>query len=202
VGSGDPETLQETPVSTEPQHSLLSPQEYLEMERQAESKSEYYEGEIVAMTGASWEHNLIVADVLASLHQQLGSRSCGAAHSDLRVRISPAGVYVNPDLVVVCGKPEIEDDHVDTFIDPTVVIEVSSPSTEANDHGRKWEPYRRLRSLQEYLLIAQDRPHLERYRPHGDGVWLFDETDGIEATLALDAIECTLTSREVYEGVL
>lgn len=190
-------------MATRPEKTLLlSPEEYLALEREAETKSEFYDGEIVAMTGASWEHNLITGNIFLSLGNQLRGQPCRAATSDLRVRISPAGAYVYPDVVVVCGKPEFEDRHGDTLLNPALVVEVLSPSTQAKDYGRKGEAYRRLPSLREYLLVAQDRAHVERYRRHGGGLWLFDEADGPEAELALESVECTLVLRDVYEGVL
>jgi Uma2 family endonuclease len=189
-------------MATRPDRAaLLSPEEYLALERRAETKSEYYDGEIVAMSGASRAHSLIVGNAFASLHGQLRGRSCELHASDMRVRVSRTGAYVYPDIVVVCGQPQFEDDQVDTLLNPTVVMKVLSPSTEANDYGRKWDQYRRLDSLQEYLLIAQDRPHVERYRRHGEGLWLFDEADG-EATLSLESIGCALALRDVYEQVL
>src|SRR5438874_2019486 len=118
---------------------LLTPEEYLEIERQAEYKSEYYQGEMFAMSGATWPRNIIVANIIARLNDQLRSRPCTVCPSDMRVRVNATGLYTYPDVLVVCGEPKFVDDRRDTLLDPTLVIEVLSPSTEAYDRGRKFE---------------------------------------------------------------
>ncbi len=135
---------------------FLSPQEYLAMERQAETKSEYYAGEVFAMAGASRKHNLIVPNLAYLLVGQLKSRSCEVYNSDMRVKVSATGLYTYPDLAVVCGKPRFDDDQEDTLLNPTVIVEVLSKSTEAYDRGEKFAMYRALESMTDYLLIAQD----------------------------------------------
>ncbi|CAN5799867.1 MAG: Uma2 family endonuclease [Gemmatimonadetes bacterium] len=191
-------------MSTRPSPPVapISPEEYLAAEREAEYKSEYFGGEILAMTGASREHNLLVSNLVASLHPQLRGRPCELYPSDMRVKITRTGAYAYPDVVVVCGEPEFEDEHVDTLLNPTVLIEVLSPSTERHDRGRKWEHYRRLPSLTEFLLVAQDKPRIEHYLRQEGGLWLFADASGEDASLRLSSIGCTLALRDVYDRVL
>lgn len=178
-----------------------SPHEYLELERQAEYKSEYVNGEIFAMSGASEEHNLIVMNVAAALHTQFLGRPCKVYASDMRVKVSPTGLYTYPDVVAVCEDAQLEDAHLDTLLNPTLLIEVLSSSTEAYDRGEKAEHYRRLPSLAEYLLISQDKPHLEHYRRQADERWLLSEASQLHAVISLPAIDCTLRLAAVYDRV-
>jgi Uma2 family endonuclease len=177
----------------------VTPEEYLELERAAPYRSEYYRGEICAMSGASREHNLIVANVHAALHRQLRRRPCEVYPSDMRVKVSPTGLYTYPDVVVVCGKPQFEDAELDTLLNPTLLVEVLSESTEAYDRGAKFEQYRTLASLADYLLIAQDRCHVEHFARQPDGRWLLAEASSLEATLRLASVDCELPLAEVYE---
>jgi Uma2 family endonuclease len=135
--------------------SFASPAEYLALERAAEHRHEYVSGRVYAMTGASREHNVIATNTSRALGNQLSGRPCETYQSDMRVKVSETGMYTYPDVVVACGTPAFEDAYVDTLLNPTVIIEVLSPSTEAYDRGEKFAHYRRLPSLREYLLIAQ-----------------------------------------------
>lgn len=186
--------------------SVLKPKyytanEYLALERDTEYKSEYHDGEIFAMSGASREHNLISGNIYREISLQLKYRSCEAYMSDMRVKAAEARSYHYPDLAVVCGKAEFEDTHVDTLLNPTLLIEVLSPFTEAYDRGGKFAHYRKIASLREYLLIAQDQPSIERYVRQGD-VWILSEATDLNASIILESIGCTLTLREVYAKVL
>lgn len=158
----------------------FTPQQYLALERAAETKSEFFNGEIFAMAGASREHNLIATNVVRELSAQLKGRPCETYPGDMRVKVSETGLYTYPDVVVVCGEPRFEDEHGDTLLNPTLVVEVLSPSTEAYDRGEKSSHYRRLASLAEYVLIAQDRCHVERYARRPDGLWLLAEARGLD----------------------
>ena len=179
----------------------LTPEDYLAVERSAEYKSEYFNGEIFAMAGASESHNTIVVNMTIHLGNQLKKRPCRLYANDMRVKVNPTGLYTYPDLVVVCGKGQFDDVHLDTLLNPTLIIEVLSDSTEAYDRGRKFEHYRHLDSLIEYVLIAQQRPHIESYRRQPDHQWLLTECSGLEATLRLQSIECDLALAEVYDKV-
>jgi Uma2 family endonuclease len=178
----------------------LTPAEYLALERRAETRSEYHDGQIVAMAGASREHNAIVFDTVAVISLQLRGRPCEGYANDMRVWIPAHRVYVYPDIVIVCGEPEFEDAEVDTLLNPTVIIEILSSSTERYDRGRKFAQYRTLPSLREYLLIAQDEYRIDYYRREGDGNWFIGEAQGRDATLTL-AIGCTLALADIYERI-
>ncbi len=179
----------------------LTPEDYLAIERSAEFKSEYFDGEIFAMAGASRAHNSIVLNTGSEIRQHLKNRSCKAYVNDMRVKVSPTGLYTYPDVVVVCGKEQFEDTHLDTLLNPTLIIEVLSDSTEAYDRGRKFEHYRHLDSLVEYVLIAQQRPHVESFRRQSDQHWLLAECSGLDGTLRLESIDCDLALAEIYAKV-
>ena len=180
----------------------LSPQEYLALERQALNKSEYYNGEVFAFAGASVPHSVIVANVISLFHGQLKDSSCTVYPSDLRVKVSETGLYTYPDVTVVCGEAELEDAHLDTLLNPTVVVEVLSPSTESNDRVVKFAHYRRLASVKEYILIAQDSVRLEQYVRQSDGRWLLSEYADFDVTAEIQSIGCELPMSEVYDTVV
>lgn len=180
----------------------LTPQAYLAMERQQEYKSEYINGDIFAMAGASRWHNLIVTNSVAELRAQLKGRPCELYANDMRVWIPRIRKYTYPDLVVVCGNPQFEDEERDTLLNPTLIIEVLSPSTAAYDRGDKFKHYRTIESLREYVLISQTRPWIERYvRQESTPFWMFSDAEGLEAQIELDSIGCTLALTQVYEKV-
>ncbi len=179
----------------------LSPEDYLEIERQAEFKSQYFDGEMFAMSGASEAHNLIVANTLGEIRQHLKKRPCKVYANDMRVKVSPTGLYTYPDVVVVCGPARFEDTHLDTLLNPTLIIEVLSASTEAYDRGRKFAQYRGLESLMEYVLIAQDGPQVECYRRQPDQHWVLTESQGLDSVVRLPAIDCELPLAEIYAKV-
>jgi Uma2 family endonuclease len=177
-----------------------TPEEYLAHERQAAEKSEYLAGQIVAMSGVSREHSLINGNLFSLLNLQLRDRPCEAHASDLRVKVSARGMYTYPDIVVVCGEPQFEDAQVDTLLNPTLIVEVLSPSTEAYDRGTKFGYYRDLPSLQEYLLVAQDKMLIEHFVRAGDG-WLLTATGDPAAVVQLPTIGCAVPVAEVYRKV-
>lgn len=180
--------------------AFLTPEQYLAFERKSETKHEYDRGRIIAMAGASRIHNLIAMNIASEIHRQLRDRTCEAYSGDMRVRIGESNLYVYPDVVVVCGEPQFEDGEVDTLLNPTAIIEVLSPSTEQRDRGRKSQQYRTIDSLQEYVLIAQDEPRVERYARR-DGGWSLTELDQIDAALRLESIGCEVPQREIYAKV-
>lgn len=180
----------------------LSPAEYLALERQAETRSEYHDGELVAMVGASREHNLVVLNSGREITSQLKGRPCETYANDMRVKVPAVNRYFYPDLVIVCGEPQFEDDAVDTLLNPTVIIEVLSDSTERFDRGKKFSFYRTLPSLRGYLLIAQDEYRIDAYRKDNDGRWLLEDAQGLDAILDLGVADCALALREVYDRVV
>lgn len=179
----------------------LTPEEYLAMERQAETKSEYFNGEVFAMTGASVSHNQIVANAVSALNTQLKSRPCRVFPSDMRVKVSQTGLYTYPDVVVVCGRLQLEDRQKDTLLNPTMLVEVLSPSTERYDRGAKFAHYQTLESLTDYVLISQDEAKIEHFARQPAGKWLFSMYQGLEATAPLPSIGCELALTEVYDKV-
>jgi Uma2 family endonuclease len=179
----------------------ISPEEYLSIERKAEARSEYLNGEIFAMVGASREHNLIVANITREVTQQLKGKPCELYPTDMRVRIPATGLYTYPDVVVVCGEPLFEDDHVDTLTNPTLIVEVLSESTESYDRGKKFSHYQTVGSLLEYLLVAQDECRAEQFIRQPDGHWMYSDARSREGVLELASIRCVLTLREVYDKV-
>ncbi len=179
----------------------LTPEEYLAIERKAEYKSEYFNGEMFAMSGASERHVSIVANIMYLLVGQLRRRPCKAYASDMRVRVSPTGLYTYPDVVVVCGQPQFADDQRDTLLNPTLIVEVLSESSKDYDRGGKFEHYRSLASLNEYVLIAQDKYHVEHFVRQPDNRWLLSETNWLEDTIHLSSIDCDLALIEVYDKV-
>ena len=181
--------------------TYLTPEEYLAMERKAEYKNEYVDGEIVAMTGASRKHNLIAVNIGSELRQQLKGRPCEAYLSEMRVRVPSTRLYTYPDAVVVCGEPQFEDDYLDTLLNPTLIIEVLSESTELYDRGKKFGFYRTIESLAEYLLVAQDERRIEQFVRQVDERWLLSEHRSPEDTVELASIQCSLEVQEVYDKV-
>src|SRR4051794_40999674 len=177
----------------------FTPEQYLVLEREAEYRSEYFNGEIFAMAGASREHNVIAGNVFASLHSQLKGRPCETYQNDMRVRVSETGLYTYPDVVVVCGEPVFEDAEVDTLLNPALIVGVLSTTSEAYDRGDKFEQYRTLASLQEYVLIAQDRYRVERFVRQADGQWLFSAANRLDQVVSLASIDCRLPLAEVYD---
>jgi Uma2 family endonuclease len=182
----------------------LTPEEYLAIERTAEYKSEYYNGEMFAMAGASPAHTRIVSNLVSSLDTLLMDRDCDVHSNDLRVKVVEEGEflkYTYPDVLVVCGKAAYDEADSNTLTNPTVIIEVLSESTENYDRGRKFEHYRRLKSLQEYVLISQSRCQIERYQRRSDGTWILHELLDLDQTLELESIDCTIPLRRVYRRV-
>ena len=180
--------------------TIYTPEEYLVSERKATLKSEYLNGEILAMSGASSAHNLITLDIGTELNIQLRERECLVYTNDMRVRTSPMGSYFYPDVVVVCGEPEFEDNVFETLLNPTLVIEVLSPSTEVYDKGEKFRHYQELTSLREYVLVSQDRVRVEQYRLLKTQ-WVETEFRALEDVLPLVSIGCELPLQDIYRRV-
>ena len=181
-------------------HTYLTPEEYLAFERKATTKHEYLNGQIVAMSGASFAHNFLTMNVANQFYNQLIGGECRVAASDMRVKVSQIDSYFYPDVVVVCGEPRAEDDTFDTLLNPVVIVEVLSLSTEVYDRGKKFEHYQQIASLTDYILISQDEVHVEHYCRQGSG-WLRSEFRGLEDVLSLFSIDCELRLQDVYRRV-
>ena len=178
----------------------FTPQEYLALERKSETRNEYYNGEIFAMAGASREHNLISVNLLRDIGNQLEDRPCEAYTSDMRVSIEATGLYTYPDVSVVCGEPRFQDRELDTLLNPTVIVEVLSPTTEAYDRGVKFSHYRSIGSLREFVLISQDRMWVERFTRQGND-WVLSDLTEPDQVLKLESIDCEISLSRIYAKV-
>jgi Uma2 family endonuclease len=188
-------------MSTVPKQ-FITPEQYLYRERNAEFRSEYFRGEMFAMAGASANHNLIVGNCVQNIGQQLKKKPCRVYPSDLKLRIQATGLYTYPDLSVVCGEPQLESDHGDVLLNPVVLIEVLSDSTEAYDRGKKFEHYRKIPSLKHYVLIAQDRHSIDCFSLNPNGSWSLTACQTASGTVELASIDCELSAAEVYDKVV
>lgn len=188
-------------MSAEPaEKRIWTAQEYLAWERLQPTKHAFFQGEIFAMAGATREHNLLVANVVGELRNALRKKPCEVYPSDMRAKIPATGLYTYPDAVVVCGKPEFEDAVHDTLLNPKVIVEVLSASSESYDRGKKFEQYRSVASLAEYVLVAQDQVLVEHFSRQADGSWLLREAR-VGGRVALPSIDCTIEVDEIYSKV-
>jgi Uma2 family endonuclease len=188
-------------MATQPQadtNVLISPEEYLALERRAQSKSEYWDGTVLAMSGASIPHNIIVVNLISKLVSPLRARGCQIYPSDLKVRRGRRFFY--PDVSAVCGDPIFNDGEKDVVLNPNLIIEVLSPSTESYDKGPKFLTYQQIASLQEYLLVHQDRPLVEKYSRQSESSWLYTRSEGGDAKLEI--LACPISLDEIYEAVV
>lgn len=186
-------------MATEPTRHL-SITEYLVLERASEMKHEYLDGEMFAMTGASRNHNRIAVDTGTDLAAQTEDQGCEVFICDMRIR-TPSDLFTYPDISVVCSEARFEDTELDTLLNPVVIFEVLSRSTESYDRSTKLSHYRTIPSLAEVVFIAQDRAHVEQWVRQADGQWLVREIDGMGKNLDLPSIHCTLPLARIYRRV-
>jgi Uma2 family endonuclease len=179
----------------------LTPSQYLEIERAAETKSEYFEGEMFAMSGGLLSHALISTALLRELDASLDGRKCSTAGSDLRVGVSKQGPFFYPDVSVHCGDAELADDWKDTLLNPILIIEVLSPPSEAFDRGKKFAAYRRIPALREYVLVSQTEPSVEVYSKGPAEAWTFIEFTGLESVCALPSLGLEIPLAAIYRRV-
>jgi Uma2 family endonuclease len=182
--------------------SLLTPDEYLALEYTSEFKSQYLSGELFATAGASRAHLLIVTNLVREISTRLRGRPCETYAADMRARTSPAGLYTYPDVVVVCGEPEFAAMPGETLLNPTLLVEVLSPSTEKFDRGQKFARYRDLPTLLEYVLVSQDEARVEKFVRQPDGQWLYSSVEGLECSVVLTSAGGDLPLSFVYERVV
>ncbi len=179
-----------------------TPEEYLATERRnAQQRSEYLAGEIFAMGGASERHNLIVTNIVRELSIQMKGQPCKVYSSDMRVKVASTDLYTYTDIVAPCGEAKFDDDQKDTLLNPILIIEVLSKSTEGYDRGEKFEHYRKLQSLAEYLLVSQEKPHVDHYVRQPYNQWLLSESSNLQDTIQLHSINCSLAIAEIYDKV-
>ena len=181
----------------------FSPEEYLRQEADADSKHEYHAGLILAMSGGSYRHSRIISNLIRSVGNRLEGSPCFVLEGNMRVRIGQADRYVYPDASVVCGEPLFDplDRNQTTIVNPRVVIEVLSDSTEAYDRGDKFSAYRDLESVKEYVLVSQNYPSVETFFRQGDGTWLFAAWQGLEAVAVARSVQISVPLTEIYAGV-
>ncbi len=180
---------------------FVTPEEYLAAERKAEFKSEYFNGEVFAMSGASRRHDDLNVQMLLLLSRHLAGKGCRIHTGSMRVLVQPSGLYTYPDVSVVCGERQFSDAYVDTLVNPVLVVEILSPSTEDYDRGRKAKLYRETPSIREYVLVAQNSYEVELQRREADNSWRIFNASGLEASIELLSIGYTLSLRELYEPI-
>jgi Uma2 family endonuclease len=179
----------------------ISPEDYLSIERGSPIRHEYINGVMYAMAGGSLRHNEITVNITTLLKTHLRGRDCKTYNSDLRVLNKESGAYFYPDVLVICGKPILTDLHKDTVVNPLIIVEVLSPSTEAFDRDAKFEHYKLLDSFQVYVLISQDQPLVQKYTRNAEG-WQLTEYAGLDSVLSLEAIEFFAPLRDIYEEIV
>ncbi len=182
--------------------NLLTPEAYLAIERKAELKSEYYRGRMYLMAGGTPQHGRIGANTItAAVNALRQNRGCEVYTSDVRVLVSPSGLYTYPDVFVVCGDAVYSDEERDTITNPVVIFEVLSKSTEAYDRGDKFGFYRGIKSLREYVLVSQAKPHIERFAREVDNGWKLYESSGMDSSLVLESLGCEIALADIYDKV-
>jgi Uma2 family endonuclease len=190
----------ETKVSTQPK-VRITPEEYLALERQAETRSEYLDGEMFPMPGVTKRHGRIVTNLIVELGTQFLDRPFEVFATDLRVKVSPTGLYTYPDVFITGTESQVEDEYDDTILDPHVIIEVLSDSTESYDRGKKFAHYRTLDSLKEYFLVSQKEYRVERFVRQEDGNWLYSEVTDPEGSVEITTVVCRIPMSRIYRKV-
>ncbi|MEW5958107.1 MAG: Uma2 family endonuclease [Chloroflexota bacterium] len=183
------------------QSKYYTPEEYLALEEAADYKSEYYQGEIFAMSGGSANHNRIAGNLYLALREALEARSCEVFITDMRLLVKKKGLYTYPNVMVVCSQLEFVQGRSDTLSNPVVIVEVLSESTQAYDRGAKFELYRAIETLQDYALIDQGRAHVEYFHKLEDGRWLLTEFNELEAVLKLESLGVEIPLSRIYQRV-
>ena len=192
------ENVADEPVPT---YKYISASDYLEAERIATEKHEYYQGEIFAMSGVSLKHNIIFSNLFTAVGNKLKGKECRPFGSDLRIHIPKNTLYTYPDLSIICGEPRLTDDEFDTATNPTVIFELLSASTRNYDKGGKFTLYRDIDSLNEYILIDSEKIHVEKYIRHADNSWQLTEYKSFESAFEISSIGLLLSLSEVYRDV-
>ncbi len=181
---------------------LYSTVDYLTFEDESQEKHEYHDGYIVSMAGGTWNHGVISANTISSINSQLKNRNCIASTSDVKVSAQKVNHYYYPDGLVICGKPRFEGNRKDIILNPTLIVEVLSKSTESYDRGEKFAMYRTIPSLQEYVLVSQKTAHIESFSKNEQGIWQLAEAKGAEEILPLYSLEIDLPLADVYSKVI
>jgi Uma2 family endonuclease len=187
-------------MSTAPSR-ILTPAEYLARERAAEFKSEFYRGEMFAMSGANGRHVRICVNLLRRLDEKLENKPCAPFNSDMRVKVTETGLYTYPDASIACGDIQFEDASQDVLLNPKIIFEVLSKSTERRDRGWKFDQYTKLTTMAEYVLVSQEQSLIERFVRQQDGNWMLERLNNLDSSLKLDSVEIELPLHQVYSGI-
>lgn len=181
---------------------IYSLEEYIELEKSTNEKFEFFDGNVWSMSGASFSHNVIVQNLNIDVGSQLREKGCQSFPSDMRIKVPAYSPYRYPDLTALCGKAEVENLHgLDLLVNPQLIVEVLSDSTEAFDRGDKFSYYKSIESFTEYILIAQHRPHVSQFIKHGDGFWINLEFNDLSETVELKSVPCKLALSAIYRGI-
>jgi Uma2 family endonuclease len=181
--------------------AVFTSDEYLALERQSEIRHEFLDGTVYAMAGESPTHSAICFNLNVAVGMQLRGTNCRGFSPNMKVRAGEAGLYAYPDLAVACGEAFFHDRHGDVLLNPTVIFEVLSRSTQTYDRGEKFERYKSIETLRDYVLVAQDRPRLEHFSRQPDGTWSHTELDGADAALTLDSVNCRVALADIYDRI-
>jgi len=185
-----------------PKKQYYTKEEYLEMEAAADFKSEYYQGEIFAMSGGSLDHSTICFNLNRRVGEAIDPEKCRGFESNMKLEIAAADSYVYPDVMVVCGEVEVAENTTDVIKNPMLIIEVLSPGTESFDRGLKFEYYRMIPSLKEYVLVSQNKPKVETYFRQKENIWTYTVVEGLDKTLMFQSLEYEIALKEIYLTVL
>jgi Uma2 family endonuclease len=180
----------------------LTEAEYLAQDRANPFRSEYIDGEMLAMAGGTLRHAALAARCIVELNSRLAGRGCTVFSSDARVRTPRSASYVYPDVSVVCGEVRTQQNALDVLINPAIVVEVLSPTTSDYDKGAKFDLYREVSSLMEYLLVHSDSPKVALYSRQSDNSWIFREVSGLQASLAVPSLSITLDLSQIYGNLM
>lgn len=181
--------------------AIFTAEQYLDLERHTEIRHEFLDGTVYAMSGASRAHSAICFNLAVSIGSQLRGTPCTGHSSDMKVRAGDASLFAYPDMTIACGEPILHDDHGDVLLNPVVIFEVLSRSTETYDRGEKFERYKTIETLTDYVLVSQDRARIEHFSRQADGAWSLTEVSGLDASLELTSIDCRLPLAEVYDRI-
>jgi len=188
-------------VSSAAKKTHLTAEQYLEIEAKSEVRHEFYRGETFAMARATENHNLLAGNLFRAIGNQIEDRPCKVYQADMRVLSEATGLYTYPDVVVVCGPPRFTDARRHTLLNPMVLVEVLSPATETYDRTTKWDHYRRIASVREYVLVSQDRVRVDHYARDDDGRWIATAWTDLGDVLALDSVACAVPLAKIYAKV-